>query len=461
VAAFRIGRTEVTNAQYAQCVAAGVCTEPYIYVTEQTIGLASGIMRQEYSLCVEGSFCMNFSEIDIECNYGDAAYADHPVVCVSPRQAQAYAAWAGGRLPTDTEWTRACVGDDGRTYPWGNQLPDATMANYDTDADAENGGTTVAGSYPAGASPYGALDMAGNVTEWVDDGNFVARGGAFYYDAGPACGDRSEIDLNFIYFYPEILPMRKQIAGMGFRVVLPGAGTAAEAPAATEASGPAVVRGGGDSVLVPAGNGVAAFRIGRTEVTNAQYAQCVAAGACTVPVVPEEAAASWRDNGYPEKYWVSRYGDPAYAEHPVVWVTREQARAYAAWAGGRLPTDTEWTRACQGDDGRTYPWGEAAPDARLANFYDPARDSDTNDRDLGDTTPVGTYPAGASPYGALDMVGNVWEWVESDDGSDEVYIVRGGAFFNLADDVGCGARSEHDDGIDLDIVGFRVVSPGP
>jgi hypothetical protein len=125
-------------------------------------------------------------------------------------------------------------------------------------------------------------------------------------------------------------------------------------------------------VDVPAGAGVAAFRIGRTEVTNAQYAQCVAAGDCTVPVVPEGLAASLRESGYPEKHWVSSYGDAAYAEHPAVWVTREQARAYAAWAGGRLPTEAEWMRACQGDDGRTYPWGDAAPDGQLANFYDPA-----------------------------------------------------------------------------------------
>jgi formylglycine-generating enzyme required for sulfatase activity len=220
-------------------------------------------------------------------------------------------------------------------------------------------------------------------------------------------------------------------------------------------------RAGAGYVAIPVGAGVAAFRIGRTEVTNAQYAQCVAAGACTVPVVPEDVAASLRENGYPEKYWVSRYGDAAYAEHPVVWVTREQARAYAAWAGGRLPTDTEWMRACEGDDGRTYPWGEAAPDGRLANFYDPAQDSDTSDDDVGDTTAVGSYPAGASPYGALDMAGNVWEWVEADDGDDGRYILRGGAFYDDADSVVCGARAEVDFVVDDNDVGFRVVSPGP
>jgi hypothetical protein len=196
---------------------------------------------------------------------------------------------------------------------------------------------------------------------------------------------------------------------------------------------------GGGLVDVPAGNGVAAFRIGRTEVTNAQYAQCVAAGACTVPSTYSERC---------------HYSNAAYAEHPVVCVERTQAREYAAWAGGRLPTEAQWTRACQGDDGRTYPWGEAAPDERLANFYYEGR------QDV-DTTPVGSYPAGASPYGALDMAGNVWEWVEADDGDDGRYIVRGGAFDLDAGSVVCGARLE--DVIDFGFydVGFRVVSPGP
>ncbi len=199
-------------------------------------------------------------------------------------------------------------------------------------------------------------------------------------------------------------------------------------------------RTGAEYVAVPAGNGVAAFRIGRTEVTNAQYAQCVAAGACTVP------GTSGGCN----------YTNSAYAEHPVVCVTREQARAYAAWAGGALPTEAQWLRACQGDDGRTYPWGNQPPDATLANFYYEGR------QDY-DTTPVGSYPAGASPYGALDMAGNVWEWVEPDDGDDGryIYIMRGGAFNFPAVRVGCGARVEYGYDVNNYVVGFRVVSPGP
>jgi len=191
-----------------------------------------------------------------------------------------------------------------------------------------------------------------------------------------------------------------------------------------------------DVVSVPAGNGVAAFRIGRTEVTNAQYAQCVAAGACTLP-------------SYTTEPW-SPYNNSAYANHPVVYVSRAQAQAYAAWAyaawaGGSLPTNAQWTRACQGDDGRPYPWGSQPPDATRANYT----------MNVGDTTPVGAYPAGASPYGLLDMAGNVWEWVV-----DGNFVVRGGAFSPNADSVMCGARFENDNNFNSN-VGFRVVSPGP
>jgi serine/threonine-protein kinase len=172
----------------------------------------------------------------------------------------------------------------------------------------------------------------------------------------------------------------------------------------------------------------------RTPVTNALWRAAVQAGAVEQPSNTRA------------------YDDAAKTQHPVVYVTREQARAYATWVGGRLPRDAEWTRAAQGDDGRTYPWGEQPPDATRANC---------RPHGPGGTTPVGSYPAGAGPYGLLDMAGNVWEWVEPDDGDDWSYIVRGGAFGSIAVDVVCGARVEGDNDGDDRLVGFRVVSPGP
>ncbi len=158
------------------------------------------------------------------------------------------------------------------------------------------------------------------------------------------------------------------------------------------------------------------FWMYKTPVTNAQYRQGVEAGACDLP--------------HNTKY----YNDPAYNDHPVVCVDWYQARAYCEWAGGRLPTETEWEKAARGTDGRQYPWG---------NEFDKTK-CNTKESDLGDTTLVDQYPAGASPCGALDMAGNVWEWTSSlykdypyraDDGREDVKagglrVLRGGSFCN-------------------------------
>ncbi len=177
--AFYIDKTEVTVAAYGDCVRAGVCT-------------------------VEGLDRDDFSD-DAFCNWGQADRQDHPINCIVWAQADTYCRWKNKRLPTEPEWEKAARGSDGRTYPWGNRgfegepvanIADESMKRWHPDHPGANGyddgyyGTSPVGRYPAGASPYGALDMVGNVYEWMADWYVEGR---FRSLRGGSCGLAPEL----------------------------------------------------------------------------------------------------------------------------------------------------------------------------------------------------------------------------------------------------------------------------
>jgi formylglycine-generating enzyme required for sulfatase activity len=151
------------------------------------------------------------------------------------------------------------------------------------------------------------------------------------------------------------------------------------------------------------------YWIDKFEVTNGQYALCVADGACQAPHLFSA--------GYGDSYQPFYFNNPEVQDYPVIWVSWFMAENYCGWAGRRLPTEAEWEKAGRGTDGRMYTWGNDPLSSTVANMCDincplPQANGKYNDG-FPITAPVGSFPDGASPYGAMDMAGNVWEWTSS------------------------------------------------
>ncbi len=150
------------------------------------------------------------------------------------------------------------------------------------------------------------------------------------------------------------------------------------------------------------------FAIDLKPVTNSQFAEFLQASGYK-PVEPANFLKHWQDGRIPK----------GLEDHPVVYIDLDDARAYARWAGKRLPTEYEWQYAAQGSDGRKYPWG---------NDW---RDGLANVGATGTTTRVAAFPKGRSAFGCYDMCGNTWEWSESErfDTRTRFCIIRGGSFY--------------------------------
>jgi toxoflavin biosynthesis protein ToxD len=202
---------------------------------------------------------------------------------------------------------------------------------------------------------------------------------------------------------------------------------------------------------------LAAYRITATPITNAQYEAFVAATGHRWPSVTAE---EWQSYGLIHPYerterhaWQAGRPPSGREAHPVVLVSHADAMAYASWLSRRtgkpwrLPSELEWEKAARGPDGRRFPWGD--------NF-DPAR---LNSHDAGpfDTVPVGSFGLGASPFGVLDMAGQVFEWTSTPARAGR-HLVKGGSW----DDKGCGvcrpaARHGRPDHLKHILIGFRLI----
>jgi formylglycine-generating enzyme required for sulfatase activity len=232
---------------------------------------------------------------------------------------------------------------------------------------------------------------------------------------------------------PTVIPMYQYIAGGEFLMGSKETDTQAKEDEIPE-----------HTVILPG------FWIMTNEMTNAEYAACVATGKCTEPAKAETGPKS-------------QYADPAYQTNPVVGVTWKQANNYCKSLNNRLPTEAEWEKAARGNAGNTYPWGTTANDCSLANTNGCKED----------TLAVGSYEAGTSHYGVRDMAGNVREWV-SDSYNPKIYqtaklfqttgnekgslkVVRGGSYKDTAQDTRSAARFGVDPGLEFEDVGFRCV----
>ena len=153
------------------------------------------------------------------------------------------------------------------------------------------------------------------------------------------------------------------------------------------------------------------YYIDRYPVTNEQFAKFMAA-AHYQPKDDHNFLRDWKNGTFPQ----------GWANKPVTWVSIEDARAYAAWAGKRLPHEWEWQYAAQGSDGRMYPWGSEWDDA--------AAPSSDKGRNMMPAADVNAHPRGASPFGVEDLVGNVWQWTdEYTDDHTRAGILRGGSHY--------------------------------
>ncbi len=406
--AFHIDQVQVTNARYRRCVQAGVCGP---------LNLAGTHLPDDY--------------------LENPIYDDYPA-SVTWEDAGAYCQWVGKRLPTEAEWEKAARGTDGRTFPWGEEWDEARVALS----------VEPVGNRPDGTSPYDVLDMVGNLSEWtLHTFTFypsnplertdkymtfrVARGGypttygrglnattttRLAHDSrlapvgircvqGPAPAHLADVIVDYRPVVP-VLPTPQSVDLVGM-VYVPAGEFIMGSPDEWISEDPVRHQTESPQHVVY----LDAFYVDRYEVTNEDYATFLNAlgqnslacdgHTCASVRREEDVNTSRRDvrlveyPGMPYTYRVAE----GYERYPVIGVSWYGAQVYCAWLGKRLPTEAEWEKAARGTDGRRYPWGNEWDEHTLAGV------------ELWEFQEIGLDPLNVSPYGAMDMLGNVGEWV--------------------------------------------------
>ena len=402
---FWIDRTEVTNAQFAQ----------------------SGLSTQ---------FSPNWSD------------ANRPRENVTWFEARSYCQNRGARLPSEAEWEYAARGPDRRVYPWGSEFVETNLIY------SPHGQTADVGSTPGGVSWIGALDMSGNVSEWVNSVYMLypyedSREGETYANAAHAIRGGSWINgpLTSRAAYREWDDPTLAANILGFRCARSFSETTTASTATPVPSGvpffsvrarndywtPVIQDFDGvEMALVPGG----CLMLGSGGMfAEMAYQQCVAdfgAAACSLNDFDDEKPAN--QVCFERPFWIdrtevtnaqfaafqgaaaleSRWPDERLPREAITWV---EARAFCESRGARLPTEAEWEFAARGPEGKVYAWGNTFDGTRLnfcdANCGQQPPLTTLADDGYSDPAPVGSYPNAVSWVGALDMSGNVSEWTST------------------------------------------------
>ena len=446
---FYMSKTEITVGQYNRCVYAGVCSPPnwdncYIH-------FCSDSEKKEKFLP-----CKEFGVVD-----SDFKELDKPVVCVDWHQARTFANWIGGDLPSEAQWEYASRSKGKRTsYPWGNHSSwkdehltcsyaiVSGMYDYDT-ADSGDGcgkrSTWDVCSKVDGNTEQGLCDTVGNAEEWILDEWFNSYEGA-YSDDIPKCSNKNCLEpiseyravrggswdniANPVHKRSLASPNQASIK-RGFRVAktlslndLEKRNKKIEERVALMANqkkmkddvfqsltlikikGGSFMMGGKSSDDEKPIHAVTVkdFSMTKTEVTVKQYRKCVDAGACSAP--------HWDDNTcyvYNGSRWEKGILGEKFREDqkPVVCVDWQQAREFAKWVDGDLPSEAQWEYASR-SRGRNvkYPWGNKEANCDVAVMDDGGYGCGRYE-----TWEVCSKTGGNTAQGLCDMGGNVMEWV--------------------------------------------------